>query len=55
MQTLNHLIEPRFQGVNILFVLAFKKDAQRTINKRYYILNVELKDYNVMIDGKKLF
>ena len=27
---LNHLIEPRFQGVNRLFVLAFENDDQRT-------------------------
>ena len=26
---LNHLIEPRFQGVNRLFVLAFENDDQR--------------------------
>ena len=25
---------------------------QRTSNKRYYIPNVEIKDYNVTIDGK---
>ena len=37
---LNHLIEPSFQGVNRLFVLAFEDDAQRTSNKRYYIPNV---------------
>ena len=52
---LNHLIEPSFQGINRLFVLAFENDDQRTSNKRYYIPNVEIKDYNVMIDGKKLF
>ena len=52
---LNHLIEPSFQGVNTLFVLAFENDAQRTSNKRYYIPNVEIKDYNVMIDGKNFF
>ena len=23
--------------------------------KRYYLLNVEIKDYNVMIDGKNFF
>ena len=28
---------------------------QRTSNKRYYIPNVEIEDYNVMIDGKSLF
>ena len=52
---LNHLIEPSFQGVNRLFVLAFEDDAQRTSNKRYYIPNIEIKDYNVMIDGKNFF
>ena len=49
---LNHSIEPSFQGINILFILAFENDDQRTSNKRYYIPNVEAKDYNVMIDGK---
>ena len=41
--------------MNRLFVLAFENDAQRTSNKRYYIPNVEIKDYNVMIDGKNFF
>ena len=49
---LNHLIEPNFQGVNRLFVLAFENDDRRISNKRYYIPNVEIKDYNVMIDEK---
>ena len=52
---LNNLIEPSFQGINRLFVLAFENDDQRTSNKRYYIPNVEIKDYNVMIDGKNFF
>ena len=53
---LNHLIEYlSFQGVNRLFVLAFENDYQRISNKRYYIPNVEIKDYDVMIDGKKCF
>ena len=52
---LNHLIEPRFQGENKHFVLAFENDDQRTSSKRYYIANVEIKDYNVMIDGKNFF
>ena len=52
---LNHLVEPHFQGANRLFVLAFENDAQRTSNKRYYLPNVEIKDYNIMIDGKKYF
>ena len=52
---LNYLIEPSFQGVNRIFVLAFENDEQRTSNKRYYIPNVEIKDCNVMIDGKNAF
>ena len=52
---LNHLVEPSFQGVNRLLVLALENDAQRTSSKRYYLLNVEIKDYNVMIDGKNFF
>ena len=31
---LNYLVEPRFQGVNRYFVLAFEDDVQRTSNKR---------------------
>ena len=50
---LNYLVESSFQGVNRLFVLAFKNDAQRISNKIFYLLNVEMKDYNVMIHGKK--
>ena len=49
---LNHLVEPSFQGVNRLFDLAFKNAAQRRSNKRYYLPNVDIKDHNVMIDGK---
>ena len=52
---LNHLIEPSFQGGNRLFALQFEDDDQKISNKRYYIPNVEIKDYNVMIDGKNVF
>ena len=52
---LNHLVEPSFQGIYRLFVLAFENDDQRTSNKRYYTPNVEIKDYNLMIDGKNFF
>ena len=52
---LNHLIDPSFQGINRLSALVFEDDAQRTSNKIYYIPNVEIKDYNVMIDGKYFF
>ena len=35
--------------------MAFETDEQRTSSKRYYLPNVEIKDYNVMIDGKNFF
>ena len=50
---LNHLVEPRFQGVNRLFVLAFSNDDYRTSHERYYLPNVEIKDCNIMINGEK--
>ena len=52
---LNHLIEPSFQGVNRLFVLAFENDNHRTIHDRYYLPNVEIKDYNIIINGENFF
>ena len=52
---LNHLFDTSFQGINRLFVLVFEDDAQRRSNRPYDILNVEIKDYNVMIDGKNVF
>ena len=52
---LNHLVEPSFQGVNRLFVLAFENDAGRTSHSGYYLPNVEIKDYNIMINGESFF
>ena len=52
---LNHLIEPSFQGVYRLFVLAFENDDHRTSNERYYLPTVEIKDYNIMINGENFF
>ena len=52
---LNHLIESSFQGINRLFVLAFEDDDQRISKKEYYLPNVEIKDYNIMIDRKNFF
>ena len=52
---LNHLVEPSFQGVNRLFVLAFENDEDRTSHNDYYLPNVEKKDYNIMINGENFF
>ena len=52
---LNYLINPSFQGVNRLFVLSFENKNDRTSHSTYYLPKVEIKDYNVMIDGKIFF
>ena len=52
---LNHLVKPSFQGVNRLFVLAFENDEQRTTHNAYYLPNVEIKNYNFMINGENFF
>ena len=52
---LNHLVEPSFQGVNRLFVLAFENDDDRTSDDEYYLPTVEVKDYNIVINGENFF
>ena len=51
----NRLIEPSFQGVNRLFVLAFENDDDRISSGEYYLATVEIKDYNIMINGENVF
>ena len=52
---LNHLINPSFQRVNRLFILSFENEDQRKSHSTYYLPKVEIKNYNVMIDGKNFF
>ena len=52
---LNHLIEPNFQRINRLFVLAFENDDHRSSTRRYNLPTVEIKDYNIMINGENFF
>ena len=52
---LNHLINPSFQGVNRLFVLSFENENDRTSHSTYYLPKVEIKDDNVMMNGKNFF
>ena len=49
------MVEPSFHGVNRLFVSAFKNDTQRTSHTGSYLPNVEIKYYNVMINGENFF
>ena len=50
---LNYLVEPSVQKINKFFVLAF--DGNRNCCHQYYIPNVEIKDYNIMINGENFF
>ena len=52
---LNHLINPSFQGVNRRFVLSFENEDDRKSYSDYYLPKAEIKDCNVMIDGKNFF
>ena len=51
-QYLDILVDPSFQGVNRLFVLSFENENDRTVQTEHYLLTVEIKDYNVVIDGR---
>ena len=56
--SLNHLIDPVFTNVNRLFVSSFARtDAtnNRDTFSDYYVPNVDIKDFNVLIDGKIFF
>ena len=49
-----------FQGVNRLFVLAFNNQAGdnrvlRDSHQKYFLPRVDIKNYDVMIDGRNFF
>ena len=52
---LNYLIDPTFDKVNRLFVLSFENEDDRRSYYKYYVPNVEIKNYNVLIDGNPFF
>ena len=52
---LNYLIDPTFSNVNRLFVLSFENEDDRTSYYKYYMPSVEIKEYNVLIDGNTFF
>ena len=55
---LNYLTDPTFTKVNRLLVLSFSRiteEDRRDSFSRYYVPNVEIKDFNVLIDGKRFF
>ena len=52
---LNYSIDATFIKVNSLFVLSFENEEDRTSFSKYYVPNVQIKDFNVLIDGKNFF
>ena len=58
---LNYLIYPTFTNVNRLFVLSYKRIEEDNIEKdyrdffsNYYVPKVQIKDFNVLINGEKI-
>ena len=49
---LNYLMDPTFKKFNRLFVLSFQNEKDRTSLSKYYTPKVEIKDFNMLIDGK---
>ena len=59
---LNYLIDPIFTKANRLFVLSFERTEKKNAKKdnrdsfsHYYVPNLEIKDFNVLIDAKSFF
>ena len=52
---LNYFIDPTFSKVNRLLDLSFENEDDRTFFSKYCTPKVEIKDFNVLIDGKSFF
>ena len=52
---LSYLIDPTFTKVNRLFVLSFENENDRTSFSKYYVPNVQIEDFNVLINRKSFF
>ena len=52
---LNILVDPTFTNVNRLFVLAYRTANDRQSFSQFYLPNVMVKDYNVIIDKLAFF
>ena len=49
---LNYLIDPTFTNMDRLFVLSYENETDRTSDSKYYVTSAEIKDFNVLTDGK---
>ena len=52
---LNYLIDSTSTKVNRLFVFSFQNEDDRRSFSKYYVPNIQIKDFNVLIDGKSFF
>ena len=53
-----YLIDPTFTNVNKLFIFSFERNVigdNRDSISHYYVPNIEIKDFNVLIDEKSFF
>ena len=51
-------LDPSFQGVNRLFVMEYSREAgqpYRDSLQKYYLPRIDLKKYNVILDGRKSY
>ena len=46
------MFDPSFKRVNRLFILSFESKDDRKVNTKNYLSVVDIKDHNVMINGK---
>ena len=51
----NYLIDPNFDNVSRLFVLAYEDEDGRSDFKNYYMPTREITDYNVLIHQQSFF
>ena len=56
------MIQHLLESFNRLFVLSFERIEENNVKKdhrgsfsQYYVPNIEIKDFNVLIDGKSFF
>ena len=51
---MDFFIDPSFQGVNRRFAFLFENENDRTVHTKYYLPTAEIKNCNIVIDGRNL-
>ena len=52
---MDYLTDPKFQGANKLFASFFEDNVVRTEHTGHFLSNLEIENYNVVIDGPNVF